>query len=55
MLKMDMRPGEQIKIGDAIVKLVKKSGQVATICIDAARNVHIERVIKEEKPKTDAE
>lgn len=43
MLKIDIRPGETLKIGDAIVKLVHKSGQVACLVIDAPKSVEIQR------------
>jgi len=44
MLKIDIRPGESVKIGDAIVTLEDKSGKVARLSIDADRSVPIERV-----------
>lgn len=50
MLKQDLRPGEELQIGDAIVKLVKKSGQVASLVISAPRSVQIKRVSTAEEP-----
>lgn len=44
MLKIDLRPGEEIKIGDAIVKMIHKSGQLACLVIAAPKTVPIERV-----------
>ena len=44
MLKMDMRPGESIMVGETIIKLIKKSGQVAVLGIEAARSIPIKRV-----------
>ena len=41
-LKIDIRPGESIMIGSAIVKLVKKSGQLASLVIYADSDVQIE-------------
>lgn len=44
MLKIDLRPGDEIKVGDATVKMIHKSGQLACLVIDAPKNVPIERV-----------
>lgn len=41
MFKHDLRPGESIQIGDTIVTLVRKSSQVASLLIDAPRDVKI--------------
>ena len=43
-LKIDLRPGEEIKVGDTVVKMVHKSGQVACLVIDAPKDVTIQRV-----------
>ncbi len=40
-LKIDLRPGESLKIGDTVVKLVKKSGQLASLVIIADKSVPI--------------
>lgn len=46
MLKIDLRPGDEIQVGDAIVKMVHKSGQLACLVIDAPKETPIKRVIK---------
>lgn len=43
MLKIDLRPGDEIQVGDATVKLVHKSGQVACLVIDAPKELPIKR------------
>lgn len=40
-MKMDLRPGETVTIGDVTVTLVKKSGQVASLLIVADKAVPI--------------
>ncbi len=50
MLKRDLRPGEELKIGDAIIKVVKKSGQIVSLVIDAPKDVRIENI----EPVSDA-
>lgn len=40
-LKIDLRVGETLQVGDARLKLVRKAGQVATLVIDAPREVKI--------------
>ena len=42
MIKHDLRVGEEMKIGGTTLRMVKKSGQVATILIDAPADVKIE-------------
>ena len=42
-LKIDLRPGQSLQIGNATVKLVKKSGQLACLIIEADKNVIIRR------------
>lgn len=44
MLKVDLRVGESLKIGTATVRLEKKSGQIATLVIDADRSVPVRRL-----------
>lgn len=44
MLKLDLKPGQSISIGNAIVTLEKKSGQIATLTIDADKSVPIKRL-----------
>lgn len=42
MLKRDLKPGEELHIGDAVIKVVKKHGQVVSLAIQAPREVKIE-------------
>ena len=44
MLKLELRVGESLKIGDAIITLEEKSGKVARLAIEAAKSVPIHRV-----------
>lgn len=44
MLKMDLKPGESIRVGDAIITLEEKSGRVARIAFRADKDVPIRRV-----------
>lgn len=47
MLKLELRPGESVKIGDvAIITLEDKSGKAARIAFQADRSVPITRVKK---------
>lgn len=45
MLKLDIKPGESVKIGDmAVITLEEKSGKVARLSIQAAKEIPIRRV-----------
>ncbi|AOJ09654.1 carbon storage regulator [Burkholderia mayonis] len=45
MLKLDIKPGESVKIGDfAVITLEDKSGKVARLSIQADKSVPISRV-----------
>lgn len=45
MLKLDLRVGESVRIGDvAVLTLEAKSGQIARIAIDADKAVPVTRV-----------
>lgn len=44
MLRIDVRVGESLKIGEATITLEQKSGQVARLAIQADRSVPIQRV-----------
>ncbi|MGX0136344.1 carbon storage regulator [Cupriavidus metallidurans] len=47
MLKLDIKPGESVRIGDiAVITLEDKSGKVARLSIDADKSVPITRVEK---------
>lgn len=41
--KTDLSPGEEIKIGDATLMIIKKHGQAVSIVIDAPKSVHISK------------
>lgn len=43
-LKIDLRPGQAVQVGDVTFKLVKKSGQIACIVIEADKSVTIRRL-----------
>lgn len=43
-LKIDLKPGEAITIGDVIVTLEEKSGKTAKLAIQAPQAIRIERV-----------
>ena len=42
-MKIDLRPGESITVGDIVIRMVKKSGQLASLVIDAPKSVQIKR------------
>lgn len=46
MLKIDLRPGEAISIGNAVVTLESKSGQMARLSVQADKSVPVSRVQK---------
>lgn len=43
-LSIDLKPGEAISIGDAIVTLESKSGQVARLSVQVDKSVPVQRV-----------
>lgn len=44
MLKIELRPGESVKIGDyAVITLEDKSGKIARLAIEADRSVPVTR------------
>lgn len=46
MLKLDLRPGESVRIGDiAVITLEDKSGKTARLSFDADKSVRISRVM----------
>lgn len=52
-LKIDIRPGQEITVGGVRIKLEKKSGQLASLVIDAPKDVpikgpHIREVVAQE-------
>lgn len=50
MLKLELSPGESVRIGDnVVVTLEKKTGQVARLAFEADRSIPIRRV--DNKPK----
>lgn len=44
MLKLELKVGESVKIGDAMVTLEDKSGKIARLSIEADKSVPIQRV-----------
>ena len=44
MLKMELRVGESVKIGEAVVTLEAKSGQLARLSIEARPDVQITKI-----------
>lgn len=45
MLKLELSPGESVRIGDdVVVTLEKKTGQVARLSFEADRSIPIRRV-----------
>ena len=44
MLKLDLRVGESVKIGDAVLTLDDKSGKIARLSIKAPASVPIQRM-----------
>jgi sRNA-binding carbon storage regulator CsrA len=55
MLKIDLRPGEAILIGNAVVTLESKSGQMARLSVQADKSVPVSRVQKQSSMATIAE
>lgn len=50
-LRIDLRPGETIRIGDiATVTLEEKSGQIARLSFEADRSIPIKRVQNDHSP-----
>ena len=44
MLKIDLKVGESVRIGGAVVTLEEKSGKAAKLSIQADRSILVERV-----------
>jgi hypothetical protein len=44
MLRIDLRPGEAITIGDTVVTLEDKSGKIARLSVQADRSIPVRRV-----------
>jgi len=42
VLKRDLKLGEELHIGDAVVRVVKKYGQTVSLVIDAPKDIKIE-------------
>lgn len=41
-LKVDIRPGEALRVGNVTIRMVKKSGQLASLVIEADKDVPIQ-------------
>jgi len=51
MLKLDLSPGQSVRIGsDVVLTLEKKTGQIARLAIDADKSVPIRRVDADARP-----
>jgi hypothetical protein len=47
VLKIELRPGEAVSIGDfAVITLEEKSGKIARFAIEAEKSVQVQRVNK---------
>lgn len=44
MLKIDLKVGESIRVGDAVITLEDKSGKSARLSIEAPKSISIDRV-----------
>ncbi|MDO8415494.1 MAG: carbon storage regulator [Agitococcus sp.] len=44
MMHIDLKPGELLRIGEAIVRIDQKSGQTIRLSIDADKSVPIKRL-----------
>lgn len=44
MLRVDLKVGESLRIGEAILTLEEKSGQLARLAIEADRSIPISRI-----------
>jgi len=51
----DLRPGEELQIGNCVVKMVKKSGQLARLVVTAPDEVPVKRVKPLDDSKTAAD
>lgn len=44
MLTIDLKPGQKIQIGDAIVTFEQKSGQIARLVVDADKSIPVKKL-----------
>ena len=54
MFKHDIKVGESIKVGDAVVTIQAKSGQICTLLIDAPPHVPIQTTRDRKKQEVNA-
>lgn len=47
MLKIDLKPGQKLQIGDAVITLVQKSGQLASLVVDADKSIPVKKIAEE--------
>lgn len=47
MISIDLKPGQKLQIGDAIVTLEQKSGQLARLVIDADKSIPVKKLVDE--------
>jgi hypothetical protein len=47
LMRIDLKPGEQLQIGDVTVTFEKKSGQSGRLAVDAPRSTPVKKVADE--------
>jgi sRNA-binding carbon storage regulator CsrA len=47
LMRIDLKPGEQLQIGDVTVTFERKSGQSGRLAIDADKSVPIKKIPEE--------
>lgn len=53
-ITVDLRPGDRLQLGQAVVEFQHKSGRAARLCIQAPRDVPVRREVCPERDKNDA-
>lgn len=51
LLRIDIKPGESIRIGDAVITLEEKTGKLARLAIEADKKVPVSRVQRQSTAK----
>lgn len=47
LMRIDLKPGEKLQIGDATVTLEAKSGQLARLVVEADRSMPVKKVAEQ--------
>lgn len=55
MMNIDLRIGERLLVGDTVIRLERKSGQIARLVVDAARDLVVRREADKEVPSKKSE